>query len=507
MTEFGSLYKPSRFGQVYHSLPHDEALGGGSAGPGKSLVLLLDPLQQAVVEHERCLNPEHPHPLRWGHSVGSALHLRRTSPMLSDTISRSKRYFPAIDPDVKWDAQQTTWTFRSGFRYKFGHCRDRDDYQIYMSNEYSYIGFDELVQFEEDQYMQIASRCRSSDPVLIKMLKVRAMTNPQMVGSDKDGGDFSVNNPFWVRDYFVDPAPQGGVTLERDLKLSSGKTVQRTRIYIKALLKDNPDPVFVETYEKQLLSMKAHHRKALLDGDWYVQVGSYYGEVWDPNIHICRPFKIPGHWPQFRSMDWGFKKPGCIHWYALDDDDNLFVHKELTFKGKSAEQVAAEVKDIELTLGVWDEKRNRSTITGAADTQLWEQRGDGQKGKSKATEFAEKGIRWVQANKKSRQRNAERIYQRLADNGDGTVTPGLVIFQNCRNLVRTLPAIKADPDNIDCPQDGGEDHWHDSLGYGCALVSHGRHAIPSRNTDEKNKDDDDDDKPKRQRGRLGYGGY
>lgn len=501
-----TLYKPSKFGQIYHSLPHDEAMGGGSAGPGKSLCLLMDPLYQCLVEYERCSNPDHPYPLRWGQSTGSALHLRRTSPMLSDTISRSKRYFPAIDPDASWDAQQNTWTFKTGFRYKFGHCRDSDDYQIYMSNEYSYIGFDEVVQFEEDQYMQIASRCRSTDPVLINMLKVRSMTNPQMVSQQFKGDDFTVKNPFWVREYFVDPAPQGGVTLERDIKLSSGKDVVRSRIYIKALLKDNPDPVFVEVYEKSLMSMKAHHRKALLDGDWYVQIGSYYGDVWDPNIHVCRPFKIPPHWPQFRMMDWGFKKPGCIHWGALDDDDNLFIHKEYTFKGKSATEVAEDVKDIELELELWDEKKKRSKVTGPADTQLWEARGDGVKGKTKATEFAEKGVHWKQANKRSRQRNAERIYARLGDNNSGTTTPGLVFFENCRNAIRTVPAIKADPQNIDCPLDGGDDHWHDSVGYGVEFVSRGRQVIPNR--EQRASKDDEEDEPKSSRsGRWGYGGF
>jgi hypothetical protein len=499
------LYKPSRFGQLYHSLPHTEALGGGSAGPGKSLTLLMDPMYQVLVEHERCANQEHPHHIRWGESVGSAIHLRRTRPMLDDTIARSKRYFPAIDPDAKWDSQHTTWTFRSGYRLRFGHCRDTDDYQIYMSNEYTHVGFDELVQFEEDQYDQIAGRLRTTDPVLIKMLKVRSMTNPQMVSQSVKGEDFTVKNPFWVRERFVDPAPQGGVTLSKDLRLSSGKTVTHTRIYIKALLKDNPDPVFVERYEATLLNMKAHHRKALLDGDWYVQIGSYYGDVWNPNIHICRPFKIPSHWPQFRSMDWGFKKPGCIHWYALDDDDNLFVHREYTFKGKSAAEVAVDVKSIEQELGLWDEKTNRSKVTGPADTQLWEQRGDGVKGESKAREFARAGIQWVRANKTSRQRNAEIIYARLADSENETTTPGLVVFHNCRNLVRTVPAIKADPSNIDCPQDGGEDHWHDSLGYGCAFVSKGRAAIPQRSQKSDDDDEFEEEAPRRSKS-WGYGG-
>ena len=41
----------SPWGNEFHSLAVDEALGGGSAGPGKSLALLMDPSPQMVVEH------------------------------------------------------------------------------------------------------------------------------------------------------------------------------------------------------------------------------------------------------------------------------------------------------------------------------------------------------------------------------------------------------------------------------------------------------------------------
>ena len=133
------IYKPSRWGEIYHGLTTDEALGGGAAGLGKSLILLHEADRQIWTEHDRCANPEHQHPLKWGCSQGWALHLRRTRPMLEQTIARAHQAFPAMDPKVRWDSTHSTFHFASGYRYTFGHCKDRDDYESYRSNQYSIL--------------------------------------------------------------------------------------------------------------------------------------------------------------------------------------------------------------------------------------------------------------------------------------------------------------------------------------------------------------------------------
>lgn len=496
-----SVYTPSQWGTLFHALPHWEALGAGAAGPGKSLVLLNDPLPQVYVEHQRCMDKQHPHHLRWGDSTGWALHLRRTRPMLEQTLVRAKRIFTAIDPDVKWDAEHYIFTFKSGYRYQFGHCKDPDSADQYMSNQYSFIGFDELVQFEEDQYNQIRTRLRSSDPILSKMLKVRAMSNPMMRRDTNDA--YSVKDPFWVRKYFVDPAPEGGVTLRRKIKLE-GKVVYRDRIYLRATIDDNPDKDFVEQYKVTLMLEKPHMQQALLYGNWYIVFGAFYADDWLERLHVTDPFPIPGDWPMFRSMDWGFKKPGCVHWYAEDPDGNLFVVRELTFQGKTDEEVADIIKDIEISMGVWNKRTKRSSLTGPADTQLWERRGD--MGKSKAQVMHDKGVSWVAADKRSatggRSANAQRLLKRLRSHKDGTTTPGIVFFKNCRKAITTIPAIPETAGDPETPADGGEDHWHDSILYGCAYASN---PIPSRMAEEDEWFEKEEKPPPAKRGRYGYG--
>jgi len=255
------------------------------------MILLMEPFQQIALEHERCLDKEHPYHIPWGSSLGWALHIRRTRPMLELSIQRSHRIFPLVDPGAKWNENKATWTFSSGYKYQFGHCHDSEDWQNYLSFEYSIILYDELVQMEEEQYDQINTRLRSSDPLLRQMLKIRSMSNPLM--SKQKGDNFSIKDPNWVRKRFVDPAPEGKTTLKKQIRMQDGTVRNHTSIYLPATLYDNPDPEFVKTYEFQLQKSKPHIRQALLYGNWYITAGSYYGDVWNKNLHVCKSFKIP----------------------------------------------------------------------------------------------------------------------------------------------------------------------------------------------------------------------
>lgn len=465
----------------------------------------MDPVQQLLIEHDRCFRADHPFPLRWGESKGWALHLRRTYKELGQTISRTKRLFPLIDPGARWveDSSEMAlgWIFSCGYHYQFGHCKDPDDWQMYQSAEFTHIAFDELVTFNEEQYDQISTRLRSDDPVLgdpsRHLLKVRAMSNPVMRRTTDD--NYTVNNPHWVRERFVDEAPEGNMTFERELTRGDGTKATVTYIYLPAKLTDNPNKAFREQYEVQLLKQKPHIRKALLAGDWYVSEGSHYAEEWNPTIHVCRPFKIPGHWKRFRSCDWGFKKWGTIGWWAMDEDENIFCEREYNFRGKLVADVAADIKRIEKELGIkW--KNGRSPLLGPADTQLWEMRGGS--AKSMAQQFAELGILWSQADKKSRQNNSNRFSARLLDHENETTTPGIVFFDTCRQCIKTIPAIQSDPANPEQPADGGEDHWHDMILYACAYASHGKAGIGGRAADD---DDDEPDFEDEERGSYGYG--
>lgn len=498
------LYKPSEWQRRYHAttaMGINEVLGAGSAGPGKTVALTNDCNDQIIVEHERCENKRHKHHIQWGASKGWALHLRRTRLNLEQTIALARSIFTSLDPGAQWNEQKSTWTFSSGFKYQFGHCKDPNDWESFSSYNLSALFFDELTEFNEEQYDQICRRVRSSDPVLKLMLKIRSMSNPLMRRTI--ASDFVVNDPNWVRRRFVDAAPEGNVVFKRKLVRRDGSVGWHKWLYMPAKLQDNPDKEFVQQYELNLLNSPPHIRAALLEGDWYVTAGSFFAPYWNKSLHVCEPFKVPGDWRFFRSMDWGFKAPGVIHWWALDDDNTLYCIKELKFQGKTDAEVAAMVQAVEITLDLWDEKRDESRITGVADTQLWEQRGDS--GKNKAEVFRERGVPWRPADKKSKATNAGHLIKRLVDHDMGTKTPGIVFFNTCKYIIAVLPAIQTSVHSSEEPADGGEDHPMDSTLYAAAFASKGKGAIPPKREPKDEWEEEDEKVNNERRGRHGYG--
>ena len=497
-----SIYTPSEWSTKFHQTTCDEVLGGGSAGPGKSLTLLWDPIvTQAVVEHARAtgqLLDELPpaladlcrkHPIRRGESEGHALHLRRSMPQLLENIDRAMRMFPKFDPDAVYSRERHCWTFSSGYKMTFGHCREKDSHQDYLSKQYTHLGLDEAYQFEEFQLDELDARVRSADPVLMLLLRTRLMSNPA---------------PGWLKDRFVTPEPKGNVVLRQKVfNPRTGTNSYRTRLFLPALLRDNPDKDFVAQYELRLLSKPSHMRARYLYGDWDSVEGGYFEDDYNPAVHVIDPFKIPRDWPKFRSMDWGFKAPGVIGWFAMDPDENLYQFYEFNFRLMKDEEVAKRVVDIEKRFGFWNKRKNMSRITGVADTQLWEERGDS--GRSKAEAFAHYGVYWQAADKASISRNAERIAARLRDH-DRDKQPGLVLFRDCKKSQEMFASIGVDENDSTVPDKKSPlKHWFDMHAYASARASRGFGSIFMEQHEFDLPDNDNDDQRPAKASGFGYG--
>lgn len=466
-------YRPSAWQREFHSCDANEMLGGGSAGPGKSLALLMDPVSQIVVEHERCKRGE----IRWGESLGWALHIRREMPRLLQTLARAGRLFKTLDPGATWDGNDHIWRFSSGYKWQAGHLKNPDSFMNYRSSEFTHLGFDELGEIDQKvAYDELLLRVRTADPVLAKMLKVRAVSNP------------CAN---WVRDYYVDPAPEGRKIIKTRFIRSDGTEGVRTRLFLPARLSDNPDPEFRRQYEEALLSRPPHIRAQLLNGDWYAIAGAFFAEAWDTSRVVVKPFKIPSGWRRMRSGDWGYQNPTVIHWWAITPDNEMICYRERTYNGPKAHEkldahgVACRIKEIELENGEWNRIRNRSRLTGPMDTNLWQEAGH--RGMNMAHDMDRVGVGWFKASKGRRQ-CAQQVIKRLLQRGYND-RPGLMFFENCTKAIATIPALPTDSSeeaNGEVPKKCDADHWYDSVSYACAAnpLPSGREDLPQNHDDE-----------------------
>jgi hypothetical protein len=120
-----------------------EVLYGGLAGPGKTEVLVAA-LSRDVA------NPNY-----------RGLLLRRTYPELEDIMDRCWKLYPRIGG--VWRESKKRWFFPSGAFIKCGQMEHEKDKYKYQGKEYHRIGFDELTQFTESQYLYVvASRVRTT---------------------------------------------------------------------------------------------------------------------------------------------------------------------------------------------------------------------------------------------------------------------------------------------------------------------------------------------------------
>ena len=394
----------------------DEVLYGGAAGGGKSYGQLCDALIYAAK-----------------YPKSKQLILRRTLPELEKSLVRvSLELFP--QEIYKYSESKHTGTFINGSVIDFGYCDSESDVYRYQSAEYDVIRFDELTHFTEQMYLYLMSRLRGTTDYPRAM---KSSTNPGGIGHS------------WVKGRFIDiGSPQKIHKIGGSRRLFIPATVFENR----ALIKNDPD------YVKRLRNLSEKDRRQLLKGDWDVNEGQYFSE-WRREMHVMRPFDIPKSWRRYFAMDYGLDMLAG-YWIAVDPFENAYVYREVYQSGLIISEAArvileAQGKDIpEIYI---------------APPDMWNRRQD--TGKSVAELFFERGITLFKAsNDRIQGWYSLKEWLHPRKNEFGETAPRLRIFENCTEIIRTLPALCFDRNN---PNDVGNQvheytHGADALRYWAA---------------------------------------
>ena len=399
-----------------------EVFYGGARGGGKSYAMLVDPLRYCHKQNHR------------------ALLLRRSMPELRDMINHSQRLYGKAFPGAKWREQEKEWRFPSGARIEFGYAENLTDVLRYQGQSYTWIGIDELPQYPTPEiYNFLRSSLRSVDPEIPVFM--RATGKPGNIGS------------LWVKEMFVDPTePNKPFDVIIDTSVGQKKI---TRRFIPAKLQDNPYLTQTDDYLVMLSSLPEVQRKQFLEGDWSAFEDCAFPEF-DVVKHISDPFEIPRNWHRFRTCDWGYSSYACCLWIAIDFDNNLWVYRELYTQRVTADKFAKKVLEAE------DGEYIRY---GVLDSSTWAKRGD--VGPSIAETMIREGCKWRPSDRspKSRINGKLELHKRFSID-EKTGEPKLKIFNNCRNLLKTLPLLPTDKHNPEDVDTNAEDHAYDALRYG-----------------------------------------
>jgi hypothetical protein len=403
-----------------------EVFYGGARGGGKTYSLLIAPLRFVDKPTSR------------------ALLIRRSMPELRDVIFQTQQLYPKAVPGAKFKTQENTWHFPGGARIEFGYCENLQDVLRYQGQSYSWIGVDELPQYDSpDVWYFLRSSLRSADPSI--PLHMRATGNPGNRGSR------------WVKELFIEPCKPNTRFSEKVEYELEGRTLSTeiTRKFIPASVWDNPYLTQDSSYIAMLASLPEVKRKQFLYGDWDVVEDGAFSEF-NRSTHVVEPFEVPNGWTRIRAADFGFSSPSAILWGAVDYDNNIWIYRELYISKVTADQLGRMIREVESGDGkIYD---------AVLDSSCWARRGD--RGPSIAEMLNAEGCRFRPSDRSpgSRISGKIEIHKRLMVDED-TEEPRLRIFENCPNLIRQLSSLPLDKNNPEDVDTKAEDHAYDALRY------------------------------------------
>ena len=245
-----------------------------------------------------------------------------------------------------------------------------------------------------------------------------------------------------------------------------------TRSFIPSGVLDNPSLSLSGDYESGLymLSDNSTEIQAVVSGNWKVFKGQVFPEFQETMLvpygddgwreepyHVIPGFQIPSDWPTWRALDWGSTAPYVCLWLAWDkEQETIYVYQELYQAGLTDRQAA------ELILSL---TTSRPFLTTADPASFWRAENN-ERTRSLAELYAQEfGIVLSKGNN-DRIAGLRAIKDALAPRLR-TGRPGLIIFEACENLVRTLPGlVHRKLGNLEDVDDKGEDHAYDALRYG-----------------------------------------
>lgn len=411
------------------SPPSCRLLGvGGAAGGGKTDVLLAIGIISCVA---------------WpGAQIG---FFRRTFPELSGPGGAILRSLELLTGIARYTDGNHRWTFANGSILQFCHCQRERDVHQYQSQQFDLLLVDEATHFTEWQVRYLLTRNRATVDGVIPLCVLA--TNPGNVGH------------LWFRDWFVDLGPAG-----KTHTYTTESGAKETHQFIPARLEDNPilerrDPGYRATLEAQPDATK----RALLYGDWDVFEGQVFSE-WRRDLHVVKPFTLPADVRRVVALDWGYSVPWCGLWIARGKLDMPPYSPEFTRRIVYREVYQAGLTDPEQVERLHKLTPDDEWIDAyPADPSMWTPRTTGKRAISTADVYKELGITLAKG-ENDRLSGKRRVHEALALLPDKQ--PGLLIFETCTNLIRTLPALPYDQLRVEDVDTTAEDHAYDTLRYG-----------------------------------------
>ncbi len=441
-----------------------EVLYAGTRGPGKTDALLMDFAQFVG----RGYGPD------W-----RGILFRRTYPELGDVIAKSRKWFPKIFPNARYNSGEHFWTFPDGETLLFRHFKVPDDYWSYHGHAYPWIGWEELTTWPSpDCYTSMFSCSRSTVKSMPR--RIRSTTNPYGVGHN------------WVKHRFRLPVPNHRMATPviKDSVDKNGD-LEPPRVAITGHINENQVLLYADPGYVARIKSAARNQNELdawLNGSWDIVAGGMFDDVWDRHVHVLPNIsldRIPKGWKIDRSYDHGQSRPFSVGWWAESNGEPLRLNGVLygpvrgdliriaEWYGWTGEpNVGLRMLTSEIAQGILDREQQWGikgrVKAGVADASIFDQY---EPGKSVVGEMRKVGVDWQPADKGqgSRKQGWEQLRERMKGSHSGPEgvreTPGIFVLESCQQFCRTVPVIARDDRDLDDVNTDAEDHIADEVRY------------------------------------------
>ena len=327
-----------------------------------------------------------------------------------------------------WREGDKTFVFPNSSRIRFGYCANESDVEQYQGSEFDVIFMDEATHFTQYQFSALGACLRGVNDFPKRMYLT---CNPGGVGH------------MWVKRLFVDRNFKPGED-PNDYRFIPAKASDN-----KVLLQHDPG------YLKMLDNLPDTLRQAWRDGRWDVFAGQYFPEF-RADFHVVGSRALPIHWPRYRVFDYGLDMLACL-WCAVDPTGRIWVYRELCQSGLIVSEAAAAIREHTLP-----GELIRYTV---APPDMWGTQKD--TGRTMGELFIQNGVPLVTASNR-RVQGWMAVKEFLKLRADGS--PGLMVFDCCRRLIRDMGAVQHDEKN---PSDVAKEpheytHTVDALRYFCS---------------------------------------
>jgi hypothetical protein len=458
--------------QLFLQCTAEEVLYEGTRGPGKTDAALMDFCQDVGVG--------------WGGDWAGVL-FRRTYPELQDVIQKSLRWFKQYMPTAKYNESMSQWVFPEGERLLFRQFAKPSDYWKFHGHAYPWICWEELCTYPNDECFKSMFSCSRSTRQGMPR-KVRATANPYGPGHN------------WVKMRYNLPVPPGRII--GDLVEEEGMPA---RIAIHGHLDENVVLLAADPKYKDRIRAAARNPAELaawLDGSWDIVAGGMIDDVWFrvKDVAVVKPFPIPQGWMINRSMDWGSSRPSSIGYWAQSNGEDyvdgngkrrgsvrgdLFrIGEVYTWTGKPNEgtrllntEISKQAVEYEIKMG-WRTEQGSRVRPGPGDSQMFTASGtetsihDDLMKPVIVNGVKYKGISFIETEKGpgSRKQGWQQLREWLGNTmpepgKKAREKPGMFIFSNCRQFLRTVPVLPRDEKDMDDVDTESEDHVGDDVRY------------------------------------------